>query len=131
MRLKFISFFIFLSHLAFSQETFPINGVENNFHPIYAFTNAHIIVSPEKEIQRGTLLIQNNKILKVDSILDIPTGSIVRDLNGKYIYPSFIDLYSNYGLEKPKKESYPYRPQYETNKKQLHHFETYSHFPLF
>ena len=39
------------------------------------FTNAHIIISNDKEILNGTLLIQDDKILAVDSIIDIPKGS--------------------------------------------------------
>ena len=29
----------------YAQETFPVNGVAENFKPIYAFTNANIIIS--------------------------------------------------------------------------------------
>ena len=102
---------------SFSQKTFPVNGVADNFKPIYVFTNAHIIVSSSKEIKNGTLIIQNGVILSVDSTLEIPTGAIVYDLDGDYIYPSFIDLYSDYGLQNPKTTVSDYRPQYESNKK--------------
>ena len=113
-----ILFVLILSYsYGFSQETFPVNGVADNFKPIYAFTNAHIIVSSSKEIKNGTLIIQDGIILSVDSTLEIPTGAIVCDLDGDYIYPSFIDLYSNYGLQNPKTAVSDYRPQYESNKK--------------
>ena len=113
-----ILFVLILSYsYSFSQETFPVNGVADNFKPIYAFTNAHIIVSSSKEIKNGTLIIQDGIILSVDSTLEIPTGAIVCDLDGDYIYPSFIDLYSNYGLQNPKTVVSDYRPQYESNKK--------------
>ena len=113
-----ILFVLILSYsYSFSQETFPVNGVADNFKPIYAFTNAHIIVSSSKEIKNGTLIIQDGIILSVDSTLEIPTGAIVCDLDGDYIYPSFIDLYSNYGLQNPKTAVSDYRPQYESNKK--------------
>ena len=102
---------------SFSQKTFPVNGVADNFKPIYVFTNAHIIVSSSKEIENGTLIIQDGMILSVDSTLEIPTGAIVYDLDGDYIYPSFIDLYSDYGLQNPKTTVSDYRPQYESNKK--------------
>ena len=48
---------------------------------------------------KRTLLIQDDKILQmVDSIIDIPKGAVITDLKGDFIYPSFIDLYSNYGI---------------------------------
>lgn len=127
MRLYFIAFFIFLTYLAFSQETFPINGVKDNFHPIYAFTNAHIIISPGEEIVGGTLLIQNKKIIQADSLVDIPYGAIVKNLNGDYIYPSFVELYSEYGLEKAEKKSYSSRPQYASKKSGAYHWNQAIH----
>ena len=86
---------------AFGQETFPVNGVVTEFEPIYAFINAHI-VSSDKEIKNGILLIQGDKILVVDTGVQIPKDAIIKDLKGDYIYPSFIDLNSQYGLPKTK-----------------------------
>ena len=108
---------IFNYSYSFSQESFPVNGVANNFKPIHAFTNAHIVISSNKEIKKGTLLIKDNIILNVDSNITIPEGAIIHDLNGDYIYPSFIDLYSNYGLKETKKKDSDYMPQYKSNKK--------------
>ena len=70
----------------YAQESFPINGVKQNFEPIYAFTNAHIVISPEKEIKKGTLLIQNKKIHSAHDISDgglyvcLVESGIVRNL---------------------------------------------------
>ena len=99
MKKIFKAFFIltFLIECIYAQQSFPKNGVDENFKPIYAFTNANIIISPNKELKKSTLLIQNNIIIDVDSNLAIPQNAIVYDLEGDYIYPSFIDLYSNYG----------------------------------
>ena len=33
----------------------------------------------------------------------IPQGAVVVDLKGKYIYPSFIDAYSTYGIPEAKR----------------------------
>jgi len=111
----------------FSQESFPNNGVKSTFSPIYAFTNAHLIISSEKEIPNGTLLIQGDKILAADSVVVIPEGAIIKDVKGDFIYPSFIDLYSNYGLETPKRGEYSYRPQYESNKEGAYHWNEAIH----
>ena len=116
--MKFIKtvLILLISFPLFSQETFPNNGVESTFSPIYAFTNAHLIMSSEKEIVNGTLLIQEDKILAADSLVILPEGAIIKDMKGSYIYPSFIDLYSNYGIKTPERGSYNYRPQYESSK---------------
>ena len=98
-----------------------------NFEPIHAFTNAHIILNPRDEIENGTLIIQGKKIIAVGSDLNNPSGAIIHDLKGSYIYPSFIDLYSDYGLKKTKKEKYNYRPQYESNKEGAYHWNEAIH----
>ena len=46
-----------------AQETFPVNGVAENFEPIYAFTNANIISKPGVKFENSTLLIQGTKSL--------------------------------------------------------------------
>ena len=82
MKIIQIAFALTLFNQMFAQETFPLNGVEENFDPIYAFTNANIISQPGVEFKNSTLIIQGNKILKLDSNLNIPEGAIVYDLKG-------------------------------------------------
>ncbi len=111
------------------QETFPINGIENTFQPIYAFTNAKIIVSPDIKLNNGILLIQGDKIIDVDSNINIPKGAIIRNLDGAYIYPSFIDLYSTYGLNEKSssKAKKDFRPQYKSKKIGAYHWNEAIH----
>ena len=40
----------------------------------------------------------------IDINIPIPKNSIVFDLDGKYIYPSFIETHSSFGIKKPKEE---------------------------
>ena len=128
MRLRFTLLFSILSFYTISgQETFTVNGVVQNFKPIHVFTNAHIILSPTSEIENGTLIIKGDKIITVDTNLNIPSGAIIHDLKGDYIYPSFIDLYSDYGLQKAKKGQYSYRPQYESSKTGAYHWNEAIH----
>ena len=89
-------------------------------------TKYNIIISPEKQIHNGTLLIKEDKIIAVDSIINIPDGAIIKDLNGDFIYPSFIDLYSDYGRSSQKGE-YNYRPQFESKKKGAYHWNESIH----
>ena len=75
-----------------AQENFPVNGVVETFDPIYAFTNANIIISPGVELKNSTLLIQGERILVLDTQINIPKGAIIYDLNNDYIYPSFKEM---------------------------------------
>ena len=122
----FLFFFSSLCLHSFAQETFPVNGVATEFEPIFAFINAHI-VSPDKEIVNGILLIQGNKILEADTVVQIPTGAIVKDLKGDYIYASFIDLNTQYGLPKTAEMEHSNRPQYTSKKEGAFHWNQAIH----
>ncbi len=101
-----------------AQQTFPQNGVFDERDGHYAFTNATIYATPTQKIEKGTLLIKKGKIVAAGTNITIPNDAVVVDLQGKYIYPSFIDLYSNYGMPDPKAISTQNQhiPQYLTNK---------------
>ncbi len=97
-----ILFLIFSISKIVSQSTFPTNGAPFNTHSIYAFTNATIIVDFETTLKNAVLIVQNGKILNVGEKLEIPKNAIVYDLKGKFIYPSFIDIYNDYGMPEAK-----------------------------
>jgi len=84
--------------VAVSQETFPVNGVADKRTGVYAFTNATIVKDAQNNISNGILLIKEGKIIAVGASVNIPADAIVIDCKGKYIYPSFIDIYSDYGM---------------------------------
>jgi len=106
---------IFLFRLS-SQGTFPSNGAPYNPHTLYAFTNATIFVDFETVIKSGTLLIKDGKVVSAGPNLSVPKHAVVVDLKGKFIYPAFIDLYSNYGLASVNYERKHMRgPQMESN----------------
>lgn len=87
---------------SFAQETFPVNGSHDKRIEKYAFTNATVVVDHQTTIQNATLLIADGKIENVGANLPVPQGYITKDLKGKFVYPSLIDVYSNYGIELPK-----------------------------
>ena len=124
---KLLFLFLISYYNSYGQEAFPVNGVDENYKPTYAFINAHIVISGEKEIKNGTLIIRDRIILEVDSNIAIPNDAIVYNLKGDYVYPSFIDLYSDYGLKKTEKESSSYRPQYKSKKKGAYHWNQAIH----
>lgn len=98
---KLLALFLFFVALkAFPQETFPRNDVKDQRSGTYAFTNATIIINASTKIEGGTLLVRDGKIEKSGKGLSVPVGYTTIDLKGKFIYPSFIDLNSSYGLPK-------------------------------
>ena len=85
-----------------AQEYFPKNdGVKTTDEDFVAFTHAKIFIKPGEVIDQGTLLINKGKVLRVGKSIDIPKGAVVIDAKGKFIYPSFIDLYSSFGIKMP------------------------------
>jgi imidazolonepropionase-like amidohydrolase len=101
-----------------AQEYFPNNESVQNKHKIFtAFTNAKIFVTPTQIIENGTLLIQDGKVIGAGTSISIPKNCITINLEGKSIYPSFIDIYTDFGIEKPKSNSASGRsPLYDTKR---------------
>lgn len=88
-----------LSELA-AQETFPTNDVRDLRAGAFAFINAKVVASSTSTIENGTLLVREGRIEKIGANLPVPSGYTTIDLKGKSVYPSFIDLHTNYGLPK-------------------------------
>lgn len=86
-----------------AQATFPVNGVANPQNNVYAFTNATIVKDADNTLTNATLLVNGKKIIAVGNNISIPKDAIVIDCKGKFIYPSFIDLYSDYGIPTPQR----------------------------
>jgi imidazolonepropionase-like amidohydrolase len=80
-----------------AQKGFPVNGVADTREGLYAFTHATIVKDPQNTLSDATLLVKDGKIIAVGTSVNIPQEAIVVDCSGKFIYPSFIDLYSDYG----------------------------------
>lgn len=97
--------------------TFPTNGAADNRHTVYALTNAHIQVDPETVIEKGTLLVQDGRILAVGASVIVPKEAVTIDLTGKYVYPSFVDPYTTYGMPEPARRQWNPTPQYESDRK--------------
>ena len=98
---KILIGFLFLSstsqHIK-AQETYPVNDVANPKNGCYAFTNATIVRDGQTLVQNATLIIRQGKIEAVGNNITIPKEAVVIDCIGKYIYPAFIDIYSDYGM---------------------------------
>ncbi len=87
-----------------AQDYFPENdGVKSKNNNYTAFTNAKIYVTPSQIIDGGTLLIQNGKVKQVGKSVTLPKNTIIVDVKGHSIYPSFIDVYSKFGVKQPER----------------------------
>lgn len=96
---------LWCSSALFAQEYFPENaGVKASNNNYTAFINAKIHVTPTQVIEKGILLIQNGKIISAANSVTLPKNTIIVDLEGKSIYPSFIDVYAKFGVTQPKKK---------------------------
>ncbi|MBU2996515.1 amidohydrolase family protein [Cellulophaga baltica] len=95
---------LWCSSFLLAQDYFPKNdGVKSKNNNYTAFTNAKIYVTPNQVIENGTLLIQNGKVVQAGKSVTIPKNTVTIDVSGKSIYPSFIDIYSDFGIKKPER----------------------------
>ncbi len=104
-RLLLFCCFWWVSGTLVGQETFPVNGSHDERPQLFAFTNANIVVKAGQIIQGGTLLVQGQRIEALGKNQAIPTGYVTIDLQGKFIYPSFVDAFSEYGQPRDSRES--------------------------
>ncbi len=109
--MKRIFLWIFLVSLMVNtsaQESFPINGIRDIRAGLYAFTNATIVQNEKNKIENGSLLIKQGKILAVGANIVIPKEAIIINCAGKFIYPSFVDPYTDYGVGATKRAATGY-----------------------
>jgi imidazolonepropionase-like amidohydrolase len=114
------SLFFFQILSAQKETTFKTNGPDDYRESFYAFIHATIFVSYDKKIEDAALVIKEGKVVSVESTSSFQAsaqkykGAMVQDLKGKFIYPSFIDLFSDYGISEVKKEN-KQGVQYDSN----------------
>ncbi len=98
---------------SYAQENFPVNGVADQRQGIYLLNNATIVPGNNQTQFVGDILIQEGKIVSVAPNIK-EKGAVVVDLTGHFVYPSFIDLYAQYGID-PVKQPVTDGPQLFTN----------------
>ena len=113
--LSLLGFSLFLSLLGYSQST-PVRGIAEKELSIHAFTNATIHVSSEKVLENATLIVKNGRITAVGTQVSVPVNAVVQNMEGKHLYPSFVELNSDLWVKQLKNEKGE-SPVYEkTNK---------------
>lgn len=97
----------------FAQGTFPSNGAVDERNTLFAIINAVIHPEAGKEIRNGKMLFQDGKILAIGASITIPLQAYIIDAGGRHIYPAFVELFNDYGVETGKKSPPSRMPQYE------------------
>lgn len=92
-----------------AQDYVPVNGVKDERPEHFAITGAKIQVSPGVMLDSATLLVKKGRVVAVGADITIPKGAVVYSMDGKYIYPSFIEMYADYGMPKEEKPEVPPR----------------------
>ena len=104
--------FITLSNSA--QVTFPEKGISKKDNLHHLIKGATIHLEPGKK-EVGDILIYKGRITAVGDVTEdaIPANTVIYDRSEKHIYPSFIELNSDYGMEKTTDKKSKKGPQYE------------------
>jgi imidazolonepropionase-like amidohydrolase len=82
--------------LALLASAHPLIRLSAQATPV-AFQNARIIPVVGAEIPRGTVVIQNGKIVAIGANVPTPAGAQVVDAAGKIIMPGIVDTHSHIG----------------------------------
>ncbi|MGQ9618417.1 MAG: amidohydrolase family protein [Candidatus Aminicenantia bacterium] len=82
-----ILIFLLLSLISFSSNNKPILIKNATIYPI---------TSPK--IEKGSILIENGKIVAIGKEIQPPEGAKIIDTEGKNVYPGFIDGFTHLGL---------------------------------
>jgi imidazolonepropionase-like amidohydrolase len=107
-RLKTLFAALCLASLSNAQPTFPVNGISGEKQSSYAFINATIVSNPKTTLTGATMLVKDGKIVALGTTVIVPKEAMIVDCKGKYIYPSFIDIYSDYGMPAVDRQQRPF-----------------------
>ena len=97
--LTLIAMILLVTLCSKAQTTFPVNGVADPRVGCYAFTHATLVKDGQTTLSDATLVIRDGLIVSAGPAAAVPKDAVVVDCSGKYIYPSFIDIYSDYGIQ--------------------------------
>jgi len=108
--------FLFFQFDAIGQKWAPKNGAPQTEQQYTVLINGHIYLGNGEWLTNGKILLKGNKIKAVGNEIALPDYTLVHDLQGKFVYPSFIDLHTSFGIDKPKPKSKTGKPQLESTK---------------
>ncbi|REK06754.1 MAG: hypothetical protein DWQ37_22170 [Planctomycetota bacterium] len=85
--------------LSAAPDTAPPAGLRESSHDVHAIVGARIVVSPEKTIENGTLVIRDGVIEAVGEDVEPPADAKRWTAAGKTLYPGLIDAYDELSSE--------------------------------
>ncbi|MFB0515738.1 MAG: amidohydrolase family protein, partial [Candidatus Neomarinimicrobiota bacterium] len=71
----------------------PVEGLHQHTPRVHALTQATVYPEPGKVIKNGTIVLREGLIEAVGRRVDIPADAVVISLEGKTVYPGFIESY--------------------------------------
>lgn len=86
---------------AFAQaqsNTSRVEGLRENNPGWHALTGARVVTAPGKVIENGTIVVKDGVIVSVAPNAPAPAGAKVWKLEGRTVYPGFIDMASSIGV---------------------------------
>ena len=92
---------LLIGFVVHAQTSFPVNGVADERSGYYVFTNATIVKDAATTLSSATMVIKDGVIKAIGKDIAIPKDAVTIDCKGRYIYPSFIDIYTDYGMPAP------------------------------
>lgn len=90
-------------HFIQAQVSFPVNGIREPDQTCFLLRQATVHPEPGTQVEMTDLIIRNGKIEAIGKDLNPPKDAVIKDYKNMHIYPSLIDLYSDYGMPEPKK----------------------------
>ena len=101
MRKTFCLILLIISfQLTAQQDNAPVVGVSDKRVEMYGLKNARVVVDYQTTLENTDILIRDKRIEAIGTNLVFPKGTIIYDLTGKTVYPSFVDAYAgNFGIK--------------------------------
>ncbi|MBL6619085.1 MAG: amidohydrolase family protein [Flavobacteriales bacterium] len=97
-----------------SGSTFPVNGTPDVRAELHVYEGATLHLNSDETLIDGYIAVRRGRIEAVGSGTFTTSEPAVRhDLSGKEIYPSFVDLYSGWGVKKGERAGWDGKPHYE------------------
>ncbi|MFO7574168.1 MAG: amidohydrolase family protein [Bacteroidales bacterium] len=82
------------------QDNYPVVGVSDTRPGTWFLKGAKVVVDHTTTLENADIIIKDGRIIEVGKGLKAPSGARIADLTGKTVYPSFIDIYSSYGIQR-------------------------------
>jgi imidazolonepropionase-like amidohydrolase len=108
----------------------PVEGIRENTPAVYALTNCKIVISPEKTINSGTIVVRDGIITAIGAGVKAPDDAQIRDYKNKTVYPGFIESYlpaTPKEIKDPDAKPEPAEPPKDTGKTPVSHWSPYVH----